>query len=38
MYLATIETDGHHNANFVVIGGTAGCRYDKLQCRQWLQS
>ena len=27
-----------HDANFVVIGGTGGCRYDNLQYRQWRRS
>ena len=26
--------EGHHDANFVAIGGTTGCRYDNLWCHQ----
>ena len=27
-----------HNAHFVVIGGTAGCHNDNMQCQRWRQS
>ena len=27
-----------HDANFVVTGGTGGCRYDNIRCHQWRQS
>ena len=27
----------YFDANFVVTGGTAGCRYDNLRCPQWRQ-
>ena len=38
-YLKIIENiRSCHDANFVVTGGTAGCLYDNLQCRQWQQS
>ena len=26
----SLKTESRHDANFVVIGGTAGCRYDNL--------
>ena len=32
-----IKTRCCHDANFVVTGGTVGCRYDNLRCRQWRQ-
>ena len=36
--LKTVETEGCHDANLIVTGGTAGCLYDNLQCHQWRQS
>ena len=33
-----LKTESHHDANFVVTGGTVGCLYDNLRCHQWRQS
>ena len=33
-----LKTERRHDANFVVIGGTAGCHNDNLRCRQCRQS
>ena len=35
---ASTETVSHHDANFVITGGTGGCQNDNLQCHQWWQS
>ena len=32
------KTERWHDVNFVVAGGTGGCRYDNLRCRHWRQS
>ena len=32
-----LAIEGCHNVNFVVTGGTGGCRYDNLRCHQWRQ-
>ena len=29
------KTKNCHNANFAIIGDTAGCQYDNLRCPQW---
>ena len=34
----SLKTEGCHNVNFAVIGGTGGCPYDNLLCHQWRQS
>ena len=35
----SMEAEGHHDANFVIIGGTTGCCHDEnLWCHQWWQS
>ena len=34
----SVKTKSCHDANFVIIGGTTGCRYDNLWCHQWWQS
>ena len=34
----TLKMKHHHDADFVVTGGTGGCRNDNLQCHQWWQS
>ena len=31
---AALKTEGCHDANFVITGGTWGCHYDNLQCHQ----
>ena len=36
--LYTLNTESCYYVDFVVIGGTAGCHYDNLQCHQWWQS
>ena len=33
--LMPLKTESCHDINLVVIGGTAGCLYDNLQCHQW---
>ena len=33
-----LEIESWHDADFVIIGGTAGCQNDNLQCHQWWQS
>ena len=38
IHLQYVQTTLQNNANFVVTGGTAGCRYDNLRCHQGRQS
>ena len=33
----TMKTEGSHHANFVVAGGTAGCRYDSMWRLRWCR-
>ena len=33
----SLKTESCYDANFLVTGGNAGCRYDNLQCHQWQQ-
>ena len=33
-----LKTMSFHDANFAIIGGTADCHHDNLQCHQWWQS
>ena len=34
MPVSTLKTVNCHDANFVITGGTVGCRYDNLRCHQ----
>ena len=34
-FSAQVKTESYHDANFVVAGGTRGCRYDRWKCCQW---
>ena len=35
IFLLSLTTESHYNANFFVTGSTGGCHNDNLQCHQW---
>ena len=35
LIITSLKRENYHNADFVINGGTAGCRYYNLRCHQW---